>query len=473
MLSHPFLTGDAHPVTAAHATPSVQGAAFCRRRALHAAGIGLSALAGVGLRQASAAHHSGLAPAAPPSHVSALETDDVPPELVAIDEVFQDIMERGGLPGGQFALAKDGRLVLNRAYGLADVEREEPVLPGSLFRIASVTKAITAVAILTLVEAGQLALDEPVFPLIAFAPPAHATPDPRLDSITVQNLLTHSGGWDSAASWDPQGLPFSRMAAAMTGLADPAEASTIVRFMLGEPLDFDPGTRQAYCNFGFNVLGRVIEHVSGQPYDAFVRDRVLSPAGITDMRLGRTRLADRAPGEVRYYAPPDQAPGWSVFWGEGYAPFAYGGSTYMEALDAHGGWIASAVDLVRFAAAVDGQRGPALLTPETVQTMLTTPRPRTATPGTGVPGVSAGATAGLGWDVIPVAGEVEWSRVGALMGSTTAWVARRPDGATAAFTFNSAPADVYEFLNETIIELGQAMDAIDAWPAGDLFAAQD
>ena len=307
------------------------------------------------------------------------------PELAAVDAVMDDLMARWQLPGGQVALAKDGRLVLNRGYGLADVERGEPVQPTSLFRIASVSKAITAVAILTLVDAGTLALDDTVFPLLAFAPPPHATMDPRLATITVQDLLVHAGGWDSAQSFDPQGLPFSRTAAAMVGLADPAEAATIVRFMLGEPLDFDPGTRQAYSNFGFNVLGRVIEHVSGQPYEAYVRDHVLAPAGITTMRLGRTRLADRAPGEVRYYAPPGQAPGWSVFWGEGFAPFAYGGSTYLEALDAHGGWIASAADLVRFATAVDGQRGPALLTPETVQAMITTPRPPTEAPGHRLP----------------------------------------------------------------------------------------
>ncbi|MCA9880873.1 MAG: serine hydrolase, partial [Thermomicrobiales bacterium] len=136
MLSHSFRTGDSHAVNAAHVRPSGQRPAFCRRRALHAAGIGLSALAGAGLRQASAAHHPDLAPAAPPSSLPALETDDVPPELAAIDAVVQEIMERWGLPGGQFALARDGRLVLNRGYGLADVEREEPVLPGSLFRIA-------------------------------------------------------------------------------------------------------------------------------------------------------------------------------------------------------------------------------------------------------------------------------------------------------------------------------------------------
>jgi N-acyl-D-amino-acid deacylase len=343
------------------------------------------------------------------------------------------------------------------------------VVPTSLFRIASVTKAITAVAVLTLVDAGTLSLDDAVFPLLAFEPPAHATMDSRLSNITVQNLLVHAGGWDSAQTYDPQGLPFSRMAAASVGLADPAEATTIVRFMLGEPLDFDPGTRQAYSNFGFNVLGRVIEKISGQPYEAYVRDHVLAPAGITTMRLGRTRLAHRAPGEVRYYAPPGQAPGWSVFWGEGFAPFAYGGSTYLEALDAHGGWIASAADLVRFATAVAGQRGPALLTAETFQTMISTPRPPTGMPSTGIPGVTGEVTAGLGWDVIPGASGVTWSRVGALMGSTAAWVANRPDGVTIAVTFNSLPADYNALLNEAITAFGQAVDGVSAWPDSDVF----
>jgi N-acyl-D-amino-acid deacylase len=263
------------------------------------------------------------------------------------------------------------------------------------------------------------------------------------------------------------------MAAAMVGMSDPADAATIVRFMLGEPLDFTPGTRQAYSNFGFNVLGRVIERVSGQPYAAYVRDHVLTPAGITTMRLGRTRLSDRAPGEVRYYAPPGQPLTWSVFWGEGYASFAYGGSTYLEALDAHGGWIASAADLVRFATAVDGQRGPALLRPETVQAMIATPRPATGMPSTGIPGVTGEVSAGLGWDMTPVAGGAVWSRVGALMGSSAAWVARRLDGVAIAFTVNSLPPDYNAFLNEAITALSRAVDAVHTWPAGDLFLTDD
>ena len=98
------------------------------------------------------------------------------------------------------------------------------------------------------------------------------------------------------------------------------------------------------------------------------------------MQIGRTRREDRAPGEVFYYGPPGQAKRASAFWGEGYVPVGYG-SYYMEALDAHGGWIASAADLVRFATAVDGQRGKALLTPATLHAMITTPRP----PSSGTP----------------------------------------------------------------------------------------
>jgi CubicO group peptidase (beta-lactamase class C family) len=93
------------------------------------------------------------------------------------------------VPGGQLAVAWDGRLVLNRGYGLADVDRQEPVQPEALFRIASASKAITAVAILTLVDAGTLALDDRAFPLLGLSPAANAATDPRLDTITVEQLL--------------------------------------------------------------------------------------------------------------------------------------------------------------------------------------------------------------------------------------------------------------------------------------------
>ena len=209
--------------------------------------------------------------------------------------------------------------------------RGEPVQPTSLFRIASVSKAITAVAVLTLVDAGhtrarRYGLSSARLRATAAchdgSPPGHhygagpVSPHRRLGQRPRATIRRVSPSAARRRPW--------------SALADPAEAATIVRFMLGEPLDFDPGTRQAYSNFGFNVLGRVIEHVSGSPTRPTCGSMSSPRPGSRRMRLGRTRLADRAPGEVRYYAPPGQALTWSVFWGEGYAPFAYGGSTYWR-----------------------------------------------------------------------------------------------------------------------------------------------
>ncbi len=441
-----------------------------RRRALRAGGAGLATAVAARLGPWSglaAAQQSSPTAGATPETQDISMTGQAVPDLASLDQVMTALMPTWSLPGGQLAVARDGRLVFNRGYGLADVDRQELVQPNSLFRSASVAKSITAVAILTLVDAGALTLADPAFPLLGFEPAANATRDPLLDEITVEQLLVHAGGWDRNESFDPQFLPWSRMAAATMGLDDPAEATTIVRFMLGVPLDFDPGSKSVYSNFGFNVLGRIIERLSGQPYAEYVRDRVLTPAGVSDMRIGRTRLEDRAPGEVHYYAPPGLGRSESVFWGEGYVPIAYG-SYDMEALDSHGGWIGSAADLVRFATAVDGQRGQALLTPASLRAMIDTPRP--AESGIGSGWDMKPVTHGLGWDMTPVAGGAEWAKPGALGGSTAAWIYRGVDGLAIAFIFNSLPDDFRQFVRDAGQALLAAARAVQTWPTNDLFA---
>lgn len=406
-----------------------------------------------------------LAAEATPATIATPTAGQAVPALAGFDDVMTALMQQYRLPGGQLAVAKDGRLVLNRSYGVADAAGT-PVQPDNLFRIASVTKTITTVAVLTLVDDGKLALDDKVFPLLNFSPPPHATVDPRLNHITVKDLLVHAGGWDSTKSFDPQYLPWSRMAAATVGTEDPPEAATIVRFMLGQPLDFDPGAESVYSNFGFNVLGRVIEHVSGQSYANYTLEHVLVPAGIRDMRIGGTRASERAPGEVAYANPADLPLQPSVFWGEGFVPAAYGAYS-LPALDAHGGWIATAADLARFATAIDGQRGAALLQPATVQAMITTPRPKAGATGAGNPPVSAG----LGWDMTPVAGGVEWAHAGALEGSNASWLFRGADGLTLAYVFNTLPNDFVPFFDASFQRLRAAAKAVTSWPTHDLFAS--
>jgi N-acyl-D-amino-acid deacylase len=430
---------------------TVAAGRFSRRRVLQSASV---AFAPVAVLRHTAAH----------SQATPIASEEVP-DLAEFDRTMTALMMRWDLPGSQLAVAKDGKLVFSRAYGLADRDTGEPVQPTSLFRIASVTKVITAVAILALIDDGLLTLDDKPFPLLDLEPPTNAPIDPRLADITIEHLLVHAGGWDSSVGFDPQYMPWSGLAAHVLGEPQPTSPQTIVRFMLSTPLDFDPGTRSAYSNFGYNVLGRVIEKLSGQTYDDFTQTRILSRAGIDTMRLGRTRLADRAPSEVTYYGPAGQPPRWSVYPGEGFVPVGYG-SYFMDALDAHGGWIASAEDLVRFATAVDGQRGEPLLKPETLNAMLTTPRPPSTAAGAG----NAEGGKGLGWVVTPAGDGVDWSHAGALEGSNAAWLTRTHDGLAIAFTTNTLPADYPAFFGDAITGLTDTAAGIPSWPTHDLFS---
>jgi N-acyl-D-amino-acid deacylase len=128
----------------------------------------------------------------------------------------------------------------------------------------------------------------------------------------------------------------------------------IIRYQLGQPLDFDPGERYAYSNFGYSLLGRIIEKISGQPYEMYVQEEVLKPLDITRARIGGSLESQRAEGEVRYYDARNSEGTAIVGVGAGVkkVPISYG-TWRQETLDSHGGWIASAPDLARFAAAFD------------------------------------------------------------------------------------------------------------------------
>lgn len=374
------------------------------------------------------------------------------PELAAFDDAVTATMQKWSIPGGQLAILQGEAVTFNRGYGLADVEAGEAVTPDMTFRIASSSKPVTGVAIQQLIDDGLLTLDTLAFPLLALDPPANAVPDPRLETITIEQLLTHSGGWNSAATYDPQYLPWTSMASHALGAEDPAEADTIIRFMIGQPLDFDPGTLSAYSNFGYNVLGRVIEQVSGKTYEQYVLDEIATPLGITDWKIGGTYLEERFPGEVRYYGPEGQAPRIGITPGEGYVPVGYG-SFYLKSLDSHGGWISSAHDLARFALGVDGTWGPALLTPESVTALETTPRAPSAAEGAG----NAATSYGLAFNSAEVDGGYEWSHAGALEGSNCSWIVRKPNGTALAFVFNSLPEDYGAFFGDIIPQLQQLL----------------
>ena len=378
------------------------------------------------------------------------------PELASFDRVITDLMKRWGIPGGAIAVVKDGRLVLARGYGYSDLDAKTSVAADALFRIASVSKPVTAAAVLKLAEQGKLDLDAKAFALLpGLTPPAGSTVDPRLGDITIRQLLSHLGGWDRSVSYDPM-FRATQIADAL-GTPRPASVESVIRYMRGQPLDFTPGDRYAYSNFGYAVLGRIIEQVSGQSYGAYVTDAVLRPAGVTRMRLGRSLLADRAPGEVRYYDGGGTTS--SVFASGGAVPWPYGGFN-IEAMDAHGGWIASAVDLARFITAVDGlPTRPDVLRPETIQTMIARP-PRAWD--------ASALHYGAGWLVRPQQGN--WWHDGSLPG-TSALIVRTGTGLAWAVLFNArSMVSGSTFEQEVDPAVWQAVAQVATWPSHDLFA---
>lgn len=391
------------------------------------------------------------------------------PNLAAFDRLMAAFVTLYEVPGAALAVTRKGKLVYARGFGYADVEKKEPVRPDGLFRVASLSKPVTAAAVLRLVDAGKLRLRDKAFDLVKVEPHLKpgAKPDPRLKDVTVLHLLHHTAGWDRAASGDPMVGRSVAIAKALK-VDPPARADHIVRYMAGKPLDFGPGQRHAYSNFGYCLLGRVIEAVAGKGYEEYVRAEVLAPLGVTRMRLGKTLPEGRAAGEVRYYdergrtAPCVVGPqlGKPV-------PTPYGAWS-LEAMDAHGGWVGSAVDLVRFAAAFDDPARSKVLSRDGVATMFAWPD---GAAGYEPDGRQRTAYYGCGWSVVAdgKTGAQNHFHTGLLDGAASLLV-RRADGLNWAVLFNTGAGPAGDHLGGAIdLYVHRAANRVTAWPDGDLF----
>ncbi|HEV3259408.1 MAG TPA: serine hydrolase domain-containing protein [Gemmataceae bacterium] len=273
------------------------------------------------------------------------DTAGKPAGAEAFDRAMRKYMKERHIGAGTLAVSRNGKLLLARGYGFADAARKRRVQPDDPLRIASVTKPITAAAIRTLVRQRKLSLDTKVFPLLGLKPPAGRKADPRLKDITVRHLLEHRGGWDLKKTFDPMFRPLE--IAAALGRPGPAGARDVVRYMMGQPLQFKPGARESYSNFGYCVLGRVIEKVTGQSYVAYVRQKILAPLGVRSVELGRSLPRDRNRREP-LYVDPGKGRNLLKPQSKELVP-APDGTFYLEAMDSHGGLIASSRDLLRFA----------------------------------------------------------------------------------------------------------------------------
>ena len=348
-------------------------------------------------------------------------------------EIFhfgQEFMKQFHVPGMSVAFSRHGQLVYEHQFGMADAANAQQVLPASLFRIASVTKPITSVTVFNLIEQGKLRLSDKVFGPGGILGEKYGKPPYKqyVADVTVDNLLTHTaGGWPNDST-DPM---FQH---------DSWDHDKLIAWAIKEvPLTSPPGQHWAYSNFGYCVLGRVIEQVTGQPYSDYVTNSILSRCGVTDMRIAGNKLHDRAPNEV-------------VYTGQ------FGENPYnmnVTRMDSHGGWIATATDLVHFLDAVAGVGNSApLLNHDSVRTM-TTPSPASNPTGE--------VRYARGWNVRDN-GLGNWWHNGGLPGTSTIMVRTASGLSWAALTNTQS-----EPSNEMDVALDRMMwnmaRAVPAWEA--------
>lgn len=312
------------------------------------------------------------------------------------DQLANSLMSRYNLPAGAIGVVHDGRLVFVRGYGQGR--------PRFLFDIASLSKPITSAAILKLREEGKVNLDAHVFQLLSDLQPlpGQHVVDRRIYDITIRNLLQHTGGWDSAKTFDPMFMNIT-----------PRTPVQIARYMMGQPLQYAPGTTYAYSNFGYSLLGRVIEKVTGQPYETWVQHNILEPAGARCMRI----------------------------------------DPQLAVLDSHGGWMASVVDYLHFVTALNAGR---IISPASIRMMIAKPS---------IPVTDSWY--GMGWQVRPSGGDYNWWHNGSLPTSTTL-VVRAYNGYEWVAFFNSRPASG-DVAGELDSGMWDALAKRKGEPTGDLF----
>lgn len=378
-------------------------------------------------------------------------TGVVPSALAGFDEAMKTFITERGISCAQLAVARKGKILLARGYGMyskpgAAIART--VQPTSLFRVASLSKSLTGAAIARLAQDDKLTLGTKVASLLGLP----TTADPRLADVTLWRLLQHTGGWDRAVSKDP--LWNDHAISASLDVPLPISHADIVKYATARKLDFDPGTRYVYSNYGYMLAGRVIEKVSGMSYESYVRQRLLAPVGITRMRLGRSLRSEAFPAEVTYASKYTSK---SVVDDSGaVVPYPYGGFN-MPNQDANGGWLASAVDMVKWGFAFDAA-GP-VLNATSISRVF-------AKPETGANG--NGSWYGLGWSVRDNnAGGLNTWHTGSMPG-TFSFLARVQNGVSYCAIFNRREEEGTPDFDAIDPILGRAIGTVKTWPTTDL-----
>jgi len=340
------------------------------------------------------------------------------------EEVLLEFYNKYQLPGGiSLAISHGEKLVYSGSVGYADSKHTKKLTPGYRMRIASLSKPITSIAIMKLMEENKLALDEKVFGEDGIFKNEYGMPiyNGNFVDSTVRQLLEHSsGGWGNSRN-DP-----------MFMLPELDGKNLITKVLNDYPLTLLPGSNYDYSNFGYYILGRVIEKKSGRTYESYVKENILKPAGINGMRIGTNNsISD----EVEYIG-------------------TQGEDTYSVRplhMDSHGGWVANPVELLKLLVRVDGfSNVKDILNLQTINTMVTPS--------------SVSNYYALGWSVNQYN---NWWHTGSLPGTTTE-MARSSNGFNWVILINYRPNNSIRGQFETDMDqiFWKILETVEEWPTG-------
>jgi D-alanyl-D-alanine carboxypeptidase len=319
-------------------------------------------------------------------------------DIAIVDNKVTAWMSANAMPGASIAISKNGKLVYRKGYGIANEATGEKVTVDSRFRMASVSKTLTAVAILKLIQEGKLSLSQKVFGTGAVLGTTYGTQPYKIyvTNITVDHLLHQTqGGWGTNAPGDPA---FYDSTMSHTALINWTVDNNLLINV--------PGTTYRYSNFNFILLARIIEKVSGKTYEDYIKQDILNPLGATNTVIAGNNLSSKKANEVVYKGQG------------GDIPFVYSLYNYTRA-DGAFGWVSTPTDILRFATAVDSSNTkPDILSGTTLKTMATT--------------TTANPYYGCGWAIEGP----EWYWFGSLPG-TASLIYRNSNGICVSFVANS------------------------------------
>ena len=354
------------------------------------------------------------------------------PELHAMDSIMQRYLKRWEIHGAQLAISRHDSLLYARGFGYADKDRQIPMEPSYIMRMASVSKLVTATGIMKLRDMGKIRLSDKVFGpkgILNDTFYVNSIRDKRYFDITVEQLLRHKAGFTNYAG---DAIFSTRYIMQQNHLTTPPDHRTLLRIVLRRHLGYTPGTAQRYCNIGYTLLSLIIEKRTGMSYENFMQRYVLYPAGCYDFHIAGNYLKDRRPNETVYYMHSSSVPVPEFNNSGRMVVRCYGENDITTALGA-GAWVASAAELCRLVASIDGDRTvPDVISPQAVK-LMTQEMPD--------------HQFSLGWNFTPR--NRPWIRTGSLVG-TSALVLRYPDGECWVFITNTSTWKGHKFSQDTM-----------------------